>query len=347
MTTLLVIAALITAALIYIGFAYRAPDMSQFDHPETPLVIGEHEVSDAHHDVVAKLGRYTAGDRTRDIKSGRQKFEDMFAVEVDAEIRPVDVHGIPAEWVLAKGADPAIRLLYIHGGAFMVGSPKSHRFLSSELSKRTGASVLSIDYRMMPEFKIIHSHEDARTAYEWILLNGPDGSSEAKSLFVAGDSAGGNLTLAVIAWAKNNGLRAADGAIAFAPLTDASLSSPTWKDNLQTDPFLGPSLGPALKIPGIVRAIFGKIHAGRHNHHPETSPLFGHLGGLPPTLIQVSKHEMLYGDAQRYHNKALAEGGDVTLQVWPRLVHVFQGFSELPEAHDALDRAAEFVKSKI
>ena len=159
---------------------------------------------------------------------------------------------------------------------------------------------------------------------------------------VAGDSAGGNLTLAVVAWARKQGWQPANGAIAMAPLTDATLSGPTWRTNKDTDPFLGPSVGRFLAIPTFVRSILGRINSGVASNSPDLSPLFGLLGGLPPTLIQVSRDEMLYSDALRYANKANHEGGNVTLQAWPAMVHVFQGF-DLPEADQAFELMAEFI----
>ena len=357
MLTLTIIALLALLALlacIWLAYhAYRAPDMSRYDAPEPDLMMSEDEISAAHEAVVQKLKDYHALPRTTDVKLGRQRLEDIFFREVDAEIKPVDAGGVPGEWVLAEGADPDKRLLYIHGGAFMVGSPKSHRYITSELSRRAGVAVLAIDYRMMPEFKVIHCHEDVRLAYRWILEHSPssspnDDSDEAKPptrLFVAGDSAGGNLTLAVIAWARDQGLPAADGAVAFAPLTDSTLSSPSWKTNRDTDPFLAPGVGRLLKIPRPLLLLLTRYNRGKPPNHPEMSPLFNHLGQLPPVLIQASKHEMLYSDALRYANKASAEGGQVSLQVWPRMVHVFQAFPELPESDDALSRAAAFMQA--
>ena len=196
---------------------------------------------------------------------------------------------------------------------------------------------------------MICCHEDARTAYQWVLEHGPDGepspSGKQPQLFVAGDSAGGNLTLSVIAWARDQGLPAAKGAIAFAPLTDSTMSSPSWKANKETDPFLGPSIGKILIVPKLIMLLAMRFSRGKPPNHPEISPLLDDLSGLPPVLIQASSDEMLYDDAVRYANKARAEGSQVILQVWPRLVHVFQAFPELPEADDALERAASFIKS--
>lgn len=344
MELLLFAVVLTLAVLLFLGRRYRGQIHSAYDEPRTPPVIADHEVSDAHATVVAKLGAFTRT-RSRDVAVSRQQFEDFFTKEVAALISPVDVNGIPGEWVLAAASDPSHRLLYLHGGAFTVGSPRSHRYLTAALSERTGVAVLAVDYRMLPEFKTRDCHADARKAYSWILENGPEGPGAAKSLFVAGDSAGGNLTLSTIAWARDSGRPPAQAAIAFAPLTDATMASPTWRSNLATDPFLGPGFGPMLKVPRFVIHFMMRLAAGAGVHEPMLSPLQGNLRDLPPTLIQVSRDEMLYGDAQRYANKANHQGGDVTLQVWPKMVHVFQGFPELPEAQDALSRAAAFIIS--
>lgn len=331
---------------LYLAQAYRAPDLSRYDRPRAPLLMAEDQVSSQHEQVVAKLAGYT-GKRLRGVKEARQALEALFYKEVEADIRPVEVNGIPGEWVLAEGASPSRRLLYLHGGSFRVGSPRSHRFITSELSRRAGVAVLAIDYRKQPEYKTIHCHKDARSAYRWILETGPDGPGRPEALFVAGDSAGGNLTLAVIAWARDAGLTPAKGAVAFAPLTDATFGSPSWRANAATDPFLGPGLSLAFKLPRSLLAILTRYQTGLPVNDPQISPLLGHLGGLPPTLLQVSRDEMLYGDSQRYANRAAAEGSQVTLQVWPTMVHVFQAFPELPEAQDALDRAAAFIRSRI
>ena len=322
---------------------YKAPDLKRFDKPEPTLVIEESQVSPEHKDVVARLDAYLGRPRTMNAKEGRRRFAEVFSREVDIDVIHVDIDGMDAEWVCAGEASPSRRLLYIHGGAFIVGSPKTHRHITAELSRRSGLSVLAIDYRMQPEFKMIHCHEDARKAYGWILNNGPKGRSESAVTFVAGDSAGGNLTLALIAWARDQGWQQANGAIAFAPSTDITMSGPSWKYNRDSDPFLGPSIGRLLAIPSFFRSITSRVHLGIPASHPHLSPLFGHLEDLPPTLIQVSQDEMLYSDALRYTNKARSEGSEVTLQAWPTLVHVFQGF-DLPEADQAFSLVAKFIQ---
>lgn len=336
----------VTITLFLVSRSYRAEDHSQFDSPKDPLVITEADLSDGHSVVVERLKSFQKQSGIK-IADQRQRMEELFFQEVDAVITPVDVNGIPSEWVVADSADPNRRLLYLHGGAFRVGSPRSHRYITAELSRRAGVAVLAIDYRMQPEFRTIHCHEDARTAYQWILENGPEGASAPKELYVAGDSAGGNLTLSVIAWARDNHLRAVDGAIALAPLTDTTMSSPTWKSNQHSDPFLGPSLEQMLKLPLGIVLLVQRLAGGAAPNDPMLSPLLGNLSGLPPTLIQGSADEMLYGDAQRYANKARSAGSDVTFQLWPKMVHVFQGFGpDLAEAQEALERIAGFIRAR-
>ena len=347
MSILLSVMGLTAALVVLFAFLYRAPDVSQFDTPRAALLVEDHEISDAHDSVVAKITDYiTASNPKLSIRDQRLNMENLMASEITAAITAVDVDGIPGEWVVAEGADANKRLLYLHGGAFRLGSPKSHRNITGELSRRAGVSVLAIDYRMMPEYKITACHEDARKAYRWILKNGPQGTADLDALYVAGDSAGGNLTLSVIAWARDSRLRAADAAIAFAPVTDFTMTNPTWRSNLTTDPFLGPFLQPLSKLPRWVLAFATRLPTGRPVNHPEISPLFGNLAGLPPTLIQVSRDELLYDDAQRYANRAIHFGSHVQLDVWPKLVHVFQAFDGIPESGLALQRAADFIRAR-
>jgi len=346
MAIFLSIAVILIVLTAFLARKYKGADHSAYDTPITRPFVADADISDTHNDVVAKLSEFSAV-RTRDVKVARQRMEELFYRDVDAEIVNVEIGELAGEWVLAPGADPSIRLLYLHGGAFRVGSPRAYRYITQQLSARCGAAVLAIDYRMQPEFKTLDAHKDAQKAYQWILQNGPNEPSSPHALFVAGDSAGGNLTLSTIAWARNQGLPAADGAITFAPLTDATMSSPTWKSNAATDPFLGPALGPLTKVPKFMLNIGMRLSSGTGVNNPTLSPLLGDLQNLPDTLIQASRDEMLFADAQRYANKANAQGSKVTFQVWPKLVHVFQGFPELPESDHALAKVAEFVLARI
>ncbi len=252
---------------------------------------------------------------------------------------------IGGEWVTAPKSNPDKRILYIHGGAFTVGSCISHRPLTSKLAELTGASVCAINYRLMPEHKRMASVKDCRTAYKWILENGPDGSFSVKKLAIAGDSAGGNLTLSTIQWTRNEGLRPADAVVALSPSTDSTYSAASIRDNISTDHMLRPMVKNLVNIPQSL-LLWGSLkQLGVSPSHPSISPIFGNLADLPPTLIQASSAEILYDDAKRYTVKAKAAGSEVKLQTWSHMPHVWQIFDNiLPEANDALKEIANFLK---
>ena len=275
----------------------------------------------------------------------RKYMDEIFADRVfDASFTAVDAAGVPGEWVLAPGADPARRTLYIHGGAFMMGSPRSHRTLTSQFSLLTGGAVLAIDYRLMPEHRRSAGIEDCRSAYRWILEHGPTGAAPAQTVFVAGDSAGGNLTLSLIQWVRDQRLRAPDAAVALSPLTDATLASPSLRTHIDSDPMLGPLFGPMARIPNTLLLWIGWIQTRINPRDPVISPLRGDLAGLPPVLLQASEAEMLFDDSQRYANRAQAAGSQVRLQRWTHMVHVWQIFNpELPEAREALAEIGKFL----
>jgi acetyl esterase/lipase len=267
-------------------------------------------------------------------------------LQLGVRIVPVSVAGVVAEWVVDPRALPGRRLLYLHGGAFTMGSPKSHRVITANMSREARAAVLVIDYRLMPEHSRRSSIEDCQTAYRWILDNGPDGERSApKTLFVAGDSAGGNLTLMLIAWARDQGLRPADGAVALSPATDSTMASPSLRRNVATDAMLGPLVGRMLSIPHSVLLLFSWLNARINPSDPVVSPLYGDLSRLPPTLVHASESEMLIDDARRYANKATSAGSAVTLQTWEGMVHVWHAFvMTLPEAQEAFAQIGEFFE---
>jgi acetyl esterase/lipase len=246
--------------------------------------------------------------------------------------------------VLSPGADSARRTLYIHGGGFVIGSPRSHRTLTTRFSALTGGAVLAIDYRLMPEHRRMAGIEDCRTAYRWMLDNGPEGPRAAQTVFVAGESAGGNLALSLIAWVRDQGLRAPDAAVALSPVTDGTFASPSLRANRRSDAMLGPLYGPLARLPQWLLLWMAWIVNRARPSHPEISPVYGDLSNLPPVLVQASEAEMLLDDGRRYVNRARAAGSPATLQTWRHVVHAWQIFNpELPEAVDALKEIGKFL----
>jgi acetyl esterase/lipase len=345
---------LVLVGLSLWGFAIlilKGPDLSAFDTPRPEMHGGRSEASSEHAAVVVRVREMQPDAGTRESSSARvarvrRNLEEAFGNRaVDAEIRVVDAGGVAAEWVLAPGADPDRRILYLHGGAFMAGSPKSHRPLTARLSADNAAAVLSVDYRLMPENARGDCLVDCCRAYEWILANGPEGSGAPDTLFVGGDSAGGNLTLVVLAWARDSGHRAADAALAFSPLTDSSYASPSLHTNIKTDPMLGPLFAQFARVPHWLMLWGTFLTMKGRPAHPRFSPVYGDLAGLPPVLVQASASEVLTDDARRWVNKARSAGTEATLQLWPGVVHVFQAFvPDLPEAEEALTEVRQFFE---
>ena len=260
-----------------------------------------------------------------------------------SEFRQVQLADLRGEWVLAPGCDVSRRLLYLHGGAFFAGSPLSHRPMTDRLARLTGCAVFALDYRLTPENRRIDGIEDCRRAWQWLCENSPDGVSSAERVAVAGDSAGGNLTLSLIAWLRDQGLRQADAAIAFSPATDAVLDSPSLRSNIPTDPMLGPAFGKLARVPRLLLLWYGWFAARMFPSDPRVSPVRGPLNDLPPLLIQASSTEMLLDDARRYAAKAQAAQSPVTLQLWPNMVHVWQMFTDLGQAEEAYGKVAVFL----
>ena len=187
----------------------RGEDLARYDGPAGAVVGGERAASLQHQEVIEQLKQLTAAANAvlpRNRLSAMRASMDSMGDDADLsdlKIHSTDVNGVPGEWVCAVDTDPARRLLYLHGGAFTMGSPRSHRVITAKLSRISGSCVLAVDYRLLPENRRIDCLTDCQTSYRWILDNGPDGPSPAQVLFVAGDSAGGNLALAVIAWARD------------------------------------------------------------------------------------------------------------------------------------------------
>ncbi|MGK2926533.1 MAG: alpha/beta hydrolase [Lysobacterales bacterium] len=355
LSILLIVAGLAVVFWLLAGWFGKGEDLRVFDHPPEPdasEVFGNaHGPSPEHRQAENEIrsagGQVRGMSRAQMLQFMREFMEAIPAGRTfDCEFRPVVADGVAGEWVLAPGADPARRVLYIHGGAFIAGSPNSHRTITSRFSAVAGAAVFAVDYRLMPEHRRRHGILDCQAAYRWILENGPDGPGRARRAYLGGDSAGGNLSLVLTAWARDEGLRMPDGVVALSPLTDSAYSGPSIPGNVATDTLLGPLFSALLKVPRPVLTWIFVLQNRFRPIDPLVSPLRGDLAKLPPILLQVSDSEMLLDDARRYVNKARAAGSPARLQIWPGLLHVWQILNpEVPEAVEAFDRIGDFIRS--
>ena len=242
---------------------------------------------------------------------------------------------IPCEWVLAPGADPDVRLLYLHGGGWVSGSGGNYLPLAADISLAAKCAVILPDYRLAPEHPFPAGLEDCIAAHDWLIANGPSGPGPAKATFIAGDSAGGNLTLATLLALRDRKRPLPAGGIALSAATDFTLAS----DSLKTvhDPIISARTMPEFRDRYLEKT---------DPRNPLASPVFGDYRGIPPLLIQVGEHEMLRDDSVRVAKKALLDGIPVKLEVWPGMVHVFQ-IRGLPESREAIEHMADFMRSRL
>jgi len=257
----------------------------------------------------------------------------------DAETRSARAESVPCEWLLAPGTDPDRRLLYIHGGGWTAGGLDSHRHLSARLSAATGCVVLAVDYRLAPEHPFPAGLDDCLTTYHWLRRNGPAGAAPARSIFVAGDSAGGNLTLAMLLALKQRGQSLPNAAVPISPATDFNATGESYRTRADQDPIL--TMGPE----GIRMTANVYLQGNAKPEDPLASPLYGDFAGLPPLLIHVGDAEVLLDDSTRVAEKARDAGVDVTLRVYPDMPHVWHAFAPyLPEATEAIEEIGAFVR---
>jgi cation diffusion facilitator CzcD-associated flavoprotein CzcO/acetyl esterase/lipase len=227
--------------------------------------------------------------------------------------------------------------MYVHGGGFIGGSPVTHRPITAGLALR-GFRVFAPDYRLAPEHPFPAPLDDVVAAWRGLRAL-HDADSPGRRLVVAGDSAGGNLALALMLSLRDAGERLPDAAALFSPSTDITGASPSIEGNTGRDPmFHGPSL-----------EHLGRAYAGSAGDptNPLISPLFADLAGLPPLLIHVGAEEVLRDDGLRLAQKARAAGVRVETVVWPVVPHAWQLVAKLPETRRSLDRAAEFMQTSV
>jgi acetyl esterase/lipase len=249
-----------------------------------------------------------------------------------AQKHSVTINGCHADW----HGDPSAShtLLYLHGGGYMIGSHETHRGLVAQICKFAGIRALVLNYRKAPEDPFPAAIEDAEAAYDFLV---EQEGLDPKNMFVAGDSAGGGLSLALMLTLKEKGKTQPKAAALLSPWTDLTISGRSHKERDQRDPMIDVS-----RMSEAIDMYRGSAPAD----HPKISPLFADLSGLPPMLVQVGTEEVLFDDSTRLVENAKAAGVAAELEVWEDMPHVHQiAYRLVPEAKAALRNiAAYFVK---
>src|SRR5215467_11736756 len=246
----------------------------------------------------------------------------------------VDAGGVPAEWVAAPGVSPGRVLLYLHGGAYQIGSPATLRRLVALLSGVAQARALSLDYRLAPEHPFPAAVDDTVAAYRWLLAEGTDPATIA----IAGDSAGGGLALGTLVALRAHGEPMPAAAVLLSPWTDLALTGESLRTRAAVDVMIKPE------------GMHGNAAlylAGADPRHPYASPLYADLRGLPPLLIHVGDAEVILDDSTRLAARASEAGVEVSLEIWNEMPHVFPAFAGLlPEADQAIERIGAWLVAR-
>jgi acetyl esterase/lipase len=277
-------------------------------------------------------GRAAQGDAP-DVATMRANMEATAAKPApDVKVEPIDVAGVPAEWVTAPGAARDAALLYLHGGGYVMGSCTTHRDLAARISRAAAAPVLLLDYRLAPEHPFPAAVDDATAAYRWLLAQG----FAPGRLAIAGDSAGGGLTAATLLSLRDAGDALPAAAVLISPWTDLAATGKSLVARADRDPMVS-----AEGIVDLARAYLGDTDP----QHPYASPLYDDLSGLPPLLIHVGTDEVLFDDAARFAARACEAGVRVTFEPWEEMIHVWHAFAPvLPEGQAAIERLGRFVR---
>lgn len=249
----------------------------------------------------------------------------------DIRTETVTAGGVRATWIDVEGARHDRVVLYLHGGAFVAETPMFHSALLARICREAGARGLMVGYRLAPEHQYPAGLDDCLAAYRWLL----DQGVEPGRIVVAGDSAGGNLTLALLLRARDEGLPLPAGAAALSPVADLTFSGDSVQRNDGIDDMFSADLVDALAPAYLAQADLCT--------HPHVSPVFGDFAGMPPLLLIVGSTELLLDDSVRVAHRCPS----AQLLVWHGMPHVFAGFDFLPQAREATRRIGHFMRECI
>lgn len=282
----------------------------------------------------------TLGTPRGDIRSAdaiRRPLDRVTAIapRTHAQRQPVTTPFFTGEWLTPVKADGQRVVLYLHGGGYVSGSPVTHLALTAQLAQEADARLFALDYRLAPEHPFPAALKDAWAVYWWLLTEQHIAPSQ---IVVAGDSAGGGLTIALLLALRDAGAPLPAGAVGLSPWLDLTLSGATLITNAATD-YLNHD---------ILRASAQMYSYGHALDEPLLSPLYADLRGLPPLLLQAGGAEMLLDDSRRFAVCAREAGVAVELAIYPHMVHVWHFTWRLePQARQALAEIGAFVRERV
>ncbi len=253
----------------------------------------------------------------------------------DVDVTDVTAGGVPAHWLSAPGAQAGQVLVFLHGGGFELGSLRSDGELAARLGRASGMRVLFPEYRLAPEHRFPAAIDDVLAVWRWLRTTQ---DISARSIAVAGGSAGGGLALALLVATRDAGEALAAAAVLMSPTVDLTSSGASMTERVDQDP---------ISTPTMLRQFASDYLAGTDPKVPLASPLFASLHGLPPLLVQVGTADLLFSDSERLAQKAAEAGDDVTLDIGQGLPHVYQLMLGTPEAAEATEQIGAFLRAHV
>ena len=299
---------------------------------------GRSSVSTEQRENLEAILRQSAFPADSDVNEQRRQLRELISAQplpADVTVTAAALGGIPTAEITVDGIEPRHIVLYFHGGVYVMGDAFLAADLASQVGRRTRAKVISVDYRLAPEHPYPAAVDDALAAYEALLH---DGTAPSDMVF-AGESAGGGLAIATLVNARDHGLPLPAAAFVMSPYADLTLAGATMETKREADPLMSPQA---------LHARVTDYTSGQDAALGLISPIFAELSGLPPLIIQAGTHEVLLDDAIRLAQQAATADVEVTLDITPRVPHVFQAYYPiLDEAAAALDRAGQFLSARL
>lgn len=285
--------------------------------------------------VIARIKAvYSGWTRETTIQQMRQDWAGLFQAEpVEGQPVGVSAGGVPAEWIPGTAECNGRAILFLHGGGYQIGTLGAYRHLAARIAGQAGAPCLLLDYRQMPEHRHLAALQDAMTAYRWLLTQG----HAAGEIAVVGDSAGGNLALALLLSLRGEGITLPAACALLSPWTDMTASGESYETRAASDP-----IHQRRMMQAMARNLLGDAVDPRD---PLVSPLFADLAALPPLLVQVGDREVILDDSRLLVERVQQAGGEAELQVWTDMIHVFQAYpADLAEARQAIADIGSFLR---
>jgi len=288
--------------------------------------------------------------KIRELMASRPRATEIAQMRADSDARGADLakmanrevkaekisaNGVDAEWLTTPDVSADKAILYLHGGGYVIGSIESHRHFAAEAGRQAGARTLVINYRMAPEHPFPAAVDDTVAAYRYLL----DSGIAAKSICIAGDSAGGGLVVGALLAIKDAKLPLPGCGWCISPWVDMEALGQSFVDRAETDPQVQKAT---------IQFMAQTYLNGADPRHPYAAPIYGDLRGLPPLMIQVGSIETLLDDSLQLARKCALDDVPATLEVWPEMVHIWHiWFPMLTAGQRALESGGAFVRNAL